>query len=818
MRSRVLSLLLVLVLVGSILPMPVTGDTVIRTESVDLLPAGDFEDASEWTLTTNKAYSTDVSEYSLSLVADGHLSLSHNRPVNHAAFTTWASNSATGDSLATGVPDCPTPATDPVCDQNQDGTSDGGFAWSKGPVIELDGFDLTQGSSQPLVNVSLFVAFRIPGPLQQDSVRIIVKSGGTQHLVKTYAHTPGEVNHMQNNAKQIPLDDMKNWTWSDLNNITVMIDYVSVGEFDDSEVQVDAVGLWVKHLQPWGTFEMAKAIHSVTFDELPIVGAVLSSGSLADLTLSPCGLENSGAAQGIWISAPLLRPYDQSWGRFHPEVEGNASWKVAASIDGESWSSGTLVTAGELLPDAEQIRFEGTLFDGCIKSVRADINDPTVSVSGSISGTINSMVPDFAMVRIAMNGAELAAFDITSGSFSLSIPVGHLLDVGGGTIDIGISARFHWSSDGSTESVVVRIDEMTLDGGFLIEWDRDPVCENLPDQTFVEDEGGVLIDFLYTCSDDITANSNLVVTATSDAPEILEASFINSAIRLQPLQDAFGVAHVHIVVMDVEGNVWEDDITALIAPVDDGPEMDVLPVTLAVEIGDPVQVPFAYSDRDTPPSNLSLNITPDWVMFSGGFLIFDPQDTGTYTVTIRLSDDVTMLEQTLQVVATQRADVWVESVEIRDLGLDDGNSNLSTGDMLVVDVYVRNSGDSIAQPVTVRCSVNDRTIDNDQIAMISPGGLGIASCDWIVSEAEGEVELLIEIDWTGAIDETNEVNNRWSATLEVGLGEVMEPEDEARKDDSILDNNIVMWGALILLIIFGALLLQMGPGRIQRIQ
>jgi hypothetical protein len=393
-----------------------------------------------------------------------------------------------------------------------------------------------------------------------------------------------------------------------------------------------------------------------------------------------------------------------------------------------------------------------------------------------------------------------------------------LLDVGGGTIEVGISARFHWSSDGSTESVVVRIDEMTLGGGFLIEWDRDPVCENLPDQTFIEDEGGVLIDFLYTCSDDITENSNLVVTATSDTPAILDASFINGAIRLQPLQDAFGAAHVHIVVMDVEGNVWEDDITALIAAVDDGPEMDVLPVTVSVEVGDPAQIPFAYSDRDTPPSNLSLNITPDWVMFSGGFLIFDPEDTGTYTVTVRLSDDVTMLEQTLQVVATQRADVWVESIEIRDMGLDDGNSNLSTGDIVVVDVYVRNSGDSIAQPVTVRCSVNERTIDNDQIAMISPGGLGLASCDWIVSEAAGEVELSIEIDWTGAIDETNEVNNQWSATLEVELGETMQPEDEAEKDDSILGSNVVMWGAVILLIIFGVLLLQLGPGRIQRIE
>jgi subtilase family serine protease len=138
--------------------------------------------------------------------------------------------------------------------------------------------------------------------------------------------------------------------------------------------------------------------------------------------------------------------------------------------------------------------------------------------------------------------------------------------------------------------------------------------------------------------------------------------------------------------------------------------------------------------------------------------------------------------------------------------------------MVVVDVYVRNSGDSIAQPVTVRCSVNERTIDNDQIAMISPGGLGLASCDWIVSEAAGEVELSIEIDWTGAIDETNEVNNQWSATLEVELGETMQPEDEAEKDDSILGSNVVMWGAVILLIIFGVLLLQLGPGRIQRIE
>ena len=31
-----------------------------------------------------------------------------------------------------------------------------------------------------------------------------------------------------------------------------------MGEFDDSELQIDAAGIIVKHMQPWGTFELAR--------------------------------------------------------------------------------------------------------------------------------------------------------------------------------------------------------------------------------------------------------------------------------------------------------------------------------------------------------------------------------------------------------------------------------------------------------------------------------------------------------------------------------------------------------------------------------
>ena len=101
MHTRSLSVLLVLTLAfSSVLPV-VNGDTVIRSESVDLLPAGSFGDASEWTLTTNKAYSDDPAEHSVSMVADGRLSFTHNRPANYNEITAWAATSPTDCLLYT---------------------------------------------------------------------------------------------------------------------------------------------------------------------------------------------------------------------------------------------------------------------------------------------------------------------------------------------------------------------------------------------------------------------------------------------------------------------------------------------------------------------------------------------------------------------------------------------------------------------------------------------------------------------------------------------------------------------------------------------
>ena len=309
-RSK-LSVLLVVLLFGSMVPFTADADTVIRSENVDLFPFGSFDDASEWTVWSNKAYSEDVAEYSTSMVADGRLSMTHDRPANYNEITAWATNSPTGDNLSIGQPDCFKPATSPVCDNDLDGDSDGGYSWSKGPVIELDGFVLDAGSGLEIVNVSLAVAFRVPDALQQDSIQFIVESNGTQSLVKTYAHTMGELNHMNYNTRVFSLDSIQSWTWDELSNLKIILDYVSVGEFDDSELQIDAAGLIVKHLQPWGTFELAKASHSVSFDDFPVIQTDLQAGQQSDLTLAPCGLQRDGPINGQWTTEPMQLPHGQ---------------------------------------------------------------------------------------------------------------------------------------------------------------------------------------------------------------------------------------------------------------------------------------------------------------------------------------------------------------------------------------------------------------------------------------------------------------------------------------------------------------------------
>ena len=93
---------------------------------------------------------------------------------------------------------------------------------------------------------------------------------------------------------------------------------------DDSEVRVDAVGLWVKYHQPWFSFENARAEHSSIPQEMPVLDISTYEGEITGLEHSTCGLIPSGEGIGVWefrVSAPP----GQEIGRVYVSGVGNHS-------------------------------------------------------------------------------------------------------------------------------------------------------------------------------------------------------------------------------------------------------------------------------------------------------------------------------------------------------------------------------------------------------------------------------------------------------------------------------------------------------------
>ena len=196
-------------------------------------------------------------------------------------------------------------------------------------------------------------------------------------------------------------------------------------------------------------------------------------------------------------------------------------------------------------------------------------------------------------------------------------------------------------------------------------------------------------------------------------------------------------------------------------------------------------------------SHLQKNF--NWVSYSSGTIYFTPPSIGTYTVSISLSDEDSTVTQNVTVLAKQRADLVVQSVEIRNLGTNAIDDVLSYNSIQTVEIFVKNTGASIAQPVSVRCSVDGQTVDNVQIALISPGEVVESSCEWIVAEPLGMVDVSIEVDWTLEIEETNEENNILITTVEIGEAEQLSS-DKSSSSDEIPISTIIWISAMILAI------------------
>ena len=783
-RGEGLSLGLTALAIIAILSPLTTGDTVIESNRIELLEAGSFDDASDWTISTKAAFSDQPADHSVGMIADGELSFTHNRPDNFQTHTAWASFSPTDSNFSLGNPD-------------------GSYTWSTGPDITLSGYSFSGLESRVLANVSLVMHISIPDSLPSDEIRITIEANGPEKLVKTIARTFGPVNRMTTPLVE-NIDDLQDWNWDDLEDASVTVDYVSDGAPDDSEIRVDAVGIRVKYHQPWYSFETVKAIHEIAGQSMPVLDFGPYDGEISGLLTESCGLTPEEGVDGFW-SFDVEVPYDQELGRIHVFGEGNYTIEAmpqgqTSMEDYETYSNGDLLQHGD---ETNSVRI--TIFDGCISSARIDVNDPKLVVVGSITGSTQGLVQEYSNVRFAIGNQLLQEVPIETGVFSFEVPIGYALPVETNELEFGVASRFQWSSNGVAETTVVHIESISIEGGYNLFWDRDVVCSAPSQQELIEDEGGILIAMASRCEDDLTDWQDLEVNAWTDNTELLSISALSGDIRIQPLTDANGEALVNVEVMDESGNMWDGRFTVNVLAVEDSPTITGLPVLTYINLGESKVIDIEINDPDS--SELSISTSRSWAnVDSFGDLILTPVEPGTHIVEITVSDGTYSEVQDLEVIVTAQPDLTIENLEIWK-----GNvivDSVEEGDVVQLKIYVRNEGRGVANTVDVRCWVDGMLVGSTIVDSVAPGGLSIATCDTQIITS-GDIVIIGLVDGTASIEESNEINNEFQILVNSQGRDTGTGRDSTDRGPAIV---ILSIG----LIAISIAALQFGPGRIRK--
>jgi DNA-binding cell septation regulator SpoVG len=433
-----------------------------------------------------------------------------------------------------------------------------------------------------------------------------------------------------------------------------------------------------------------------------------------------------------------------------------------------------------------------------------DVNDPQLVVVGSIAGNVAGLSAAASYVRFAIGSYLVHTQPMELGEFSFSVPIGFTLPEVGGALEVGVAARFQWSSNGTAETTVVHIKSASISGGYHVEWDLNPECLAMDDLHLIEDEGGLIIAMPSRCTDDITSSEALIVTAQSTDTSIVNASGEGHNLRIQPYANSYGSTAVDVEVRDESGNSWSDSFTINIAPVPDPPVIEGLPLTVYIELGETMTIEPTISDPDTEAPVISTSRS--WATVSPqGVLSLTPVEPGTQTLRLTVSDGTTNVSQDIEVIVTANPDLLVESVEVRYDGI--ASTSLVRGDVVQIVGFVRNEGRGTAYNVPIHCRLNGILVGSDSIDSIEPGGLKMAVCDAQLNEASLELSILVEVDGTSSIQETNEANNLLEATISVE-----QPTDPSKRPDS---GTVVIFVSVC--VIFASLvILQMGPRGVKK--
>ena len=765
--------------------------SVHSTEEVDIFPQGQISTNDDWTMEDGITFTSDNALYTESMVEDNRITIQHSRPDNFQTLTMWSSSSPTDSTLATG-------------------TADQQYSTTNGPVIEVTDFDTSSNEQYEIVAVSIIMSFHIPGALQQDQVRITMNYGGNYEELATYVNTQSAIDYMNGSMWQKNITQLSSWTWDDLTDIIFTLDYVSLGGNDDTQLDVDAVGIAVVVKYPWYGTEWAWVESTSKNFVMPIIDVSLQDGEFTNLQVSECGIKpvNDGVS-GTWLSPIITSQPGQTLGRIHylhsAVDNSDLAVEVSYSSDGQTFSEYYSVQSNNLV-DSNYLKIKVSTSNTCLESISLDYNDPKLSLTGKIFGSIDGLATDYSRWKVFINNQEATFQSIEQlGNFTINLSIGQYMNSGVNDLSVKIQAWFNWDSNGQSSTTLLEISSMSISGGFDVQWDEDPVCQSIAPQYFAEDGPGLLIPLINACQDDRTSNENLTVSLSVADDSLISASLVQEDIKLVLLPETFGVTTVTIVVSDEAANSWVETFVVYVEQVDDLPNLNEFPSIIPVESGKSTTIAFSYFDIDS--TGLTVTTDKTWAVVdlsSSTITVTPPSLSSSMPVIVTLCDQSSCVNRTMLLEVLTLAELSIEQIVITP-------ENIREGDLVEVRVYVRNSGQEEASSISVRCQSGNNLISIQSISILMPGQLGVVTCDWLVFES-GSKTISVEVDRANEVSEGDENNNIQSVSVEV----LDSNSDTTSSSDSIKATTVWIATFIGLAVIIG-LFTVLAPGKIKKL-
>ena len=765
----------------------VTARSVHSTSDIDIYPQGDISSQDSWYLENRITFTQENADYTSSMVEDNRITFEHSRPTNLQTIQMWAQSSPTDSQFVTGAPDL-------------------SYSYTNGPVIELTDFDTDSFSQYEIVAVDVIISFHIPGPLLQDQVRFSMENNGDFHELVTYVNTQGAIDYMNGSLWSKNITDKSDWTWSDLQNLILTLDYVSLGGTDDTQLDVDAVGLSVIVEYPWYGTEWASVESTSQGFDMPVHSINFEEGYFDNIQLSSCGLSPvTQGLEGVWTSKNLFAQPGQSFGRIHFDGESNYQILISESIDGNDFTDYVEIMDNVLINSAI-IRIQVKSSESCLESIMLDYNDPTLTIDGRVFGSLDGLATDYSRWKVFVNGQEAAYQTIDQlGNFNLGIPIGQYLEPGLQDLTIKLQAWFNWDSSGASSATLLEVTSMTVTGGFEVEWDEDPECQTIGPQYFVEDGLGVLIPFLDRCVDDRTHSENLSVLFSIADDSLLSAVMVQDDIKLVLMPEQHGVTTVTITVSDEVGNTWQETFLVSVEEIDDKPEMGEFPSIVPVEYGVTKTIQFSYTDIDS--TGITATTDKSWAVIdlsTSTIQLTPPNAASSVPVVVTICDQTSCVNQTLVLEVLTLAELSIEEIII-------DTKEVTEGDVVPVKIYVRNSGTSEATLISIRCQSDSTLVGILSIPILQSGELGTVTCDWKPTE-NGAQTISVELDRANQILESDEENNFASVTIDVAKFTA----DDSSSD--ILISTSMLWIiTLIVVALIVVLFSAFAPGKVKKL-